>query len=189
MCLNEKPQAIRRLGAVSADTSLARLFLGELLLSSAASASPDGHIVSSVADRSKPLETLKVRSLRLNFQRKSKKIRKKTRFAGSPLLHNQRYPKRRGKQEALRELTVSEQATRRTGQITVSVEQRAVDRIRPLPHVRFHRMASVAASRRYRQCLICPIWKVKTAETTMFRLCFLYVSRNDSPISRLMKHR
>ena len=46
MCLNEKPQAIRRLGAVSADTSLARLFLGELLLSSAASASPDGHFVS-----------------------------------------------------------------------------------------------------------------------------------------------
>jgi len=39
------------------------------------------------------------------------------------------YPKRRGKQEAFRELVVSEQATRRTGQITVSVEQRAVDRI------------------------------------------------------------
>ena len=39
------------------------------------------------------------------------------------------YPKHRGKQEALRELVVSEQATRRTGQITVSVEQRAVGRI------------------------------------------------------------
>ena len=46
MCLYyEKPQAVGRLEAVPKDTFLDRLFLGSLLLSSAASASPDEHIV------------------------------------------------------------------------------------------------------------------------------------------------
>ena len=44
--LAEKPQTVFGLGAVPADTFLARLFLGELLLSSAAAASPDGPIVA-----------------------------------------------------------------------------------------------------------------------------------------------
>jgi len=52
--IEKKTPSRRETWGVSKNTSLARLFLGELLLSSAASASPGRRIVAGSEEQSKP---------------------------------------------------------------------------------------------------------------------------------------
>jgi hypothetical protein len=61
-----------------------RLFLTGCSSAEPASASPDEHIVPDRKDRSKPQETLTVRSLKLNFKGKMQKITKKRSIAMAP---------------------------------------------------------------------------------------------------------